>query len=174
VPLNFRTVSTRLGHIAFIMDDRGLRRVYLPEAGGAPALRARVRQEFPTATERRDLGPRLASQLQAYFEGEPVDFDVQLNLDAECATDFRRAVWNACHRIPYGQTVTYGGLARRAGRPGAARAVGTAMRCNPCPIVIPCHRVLGCNNAIGGYSGPGGVEFKRQLLQMESAVSIVL
>ena len=80
------------------------------------------------------------------------------------------AVWKACRAVGYGKTTSYGELARRAGRPGAARAVGTAMRRNPWPIVVPCHRVLKGDGSIGGYSGRGGVKFKRQLLEMEAAL----
>jgi methylated-DNA-[protein]-cysteine S-methyltransferase len=172
VALRFRTVTTRLGEVAFVMDERGLRRVYLPQCGGVQALRAKVQRDLPAAKEDPGLERHLADQLRRYFKGEPIKFDVQLSLDAEGASDFRHAVWSACHQIPYGQTASYGDLARSVGRPGAARAVGTAMRYNPCPIVVPCHRVLGCNNTIGGYSGPGGVEFKRRLLEMESAAHV--
>ncbi len=165
--LNFRIIETRLGPVGFVMDNQGLRRVYLPQGDG-DSLRTAMHAEFPAAVEADDLAPRLAEQLGRYFAGEPVEFDTPLSLDWTGATDFLRAVWTACYRIPYGRTATYGDLARRVGRPGAARAVGTAMRRNPCPIVIPCHRILGCGGKVGGYSGPGGVEFKQRLLEMES------
>lgn len=170
VALQFRIVTTRLGELAFVFDERGLRRVLLPQPAGPRGLRAAVKREFPAAREDSRLAPRLAGQLQRYFDGERIEFDVQLNLEAESATEFRRAVWLACHQIPYGQTTTYGDLARRVGHPRAARAVGTAMRSNPCPIIIPCHRVLGCNDCLGGYSAPGGIEFKRRLLELEGAM----
>jgi methylated-DNA-[protein]-cysteine S-methyltransferase len=81
------------------------------------------------------------------------------------ATPFARAVWQATAAIPYGETRTYGELARAAGSPGAARAVGGAMAKNPLPLVIPCHRVVGAGGRIGGFSP--GVSLKRCLLAHE-------
>ena len=84
-------------------------------------------------------------------------------------TDFDAEVYRACRSIPYGQTRSYKQLAEQVGRPGAARAVGGAMRRNPCPIITPCHRVLRSDGALGGFSSPGGVADKLKLLNMESA-----
>ena len=95
VALQFRIVTTRLGELAFVFDERGLRRVLLPQPAGPRGLRAAVKREFPAAREDSRLAPRLAGQLQRYFDGERIEFDVQLNLEAESATEFRRAVWLA-------------------------------------------------------------------------------
>ncbi|MBU0617216.1 MAG: MGMT family protein, partial [Planctomycetes bacterium] len=76
-----------------------------------------------------------------------------------------------CRRVCYGQTRSYKQLAEQLGRPGAARAVGTAMSRNPCPIVVPCHRVVRSDGSLGGFSGPDGVNTKHRLLQMEAAAS---
>ena len=81
------------------------------------------------------------------------------------------AVWKALKRVPAGQTITYGELAKRAGYPGAARAVGSAVACNPLPVVIPCHRVVPASGGIGKYSAKGGVRRKRELLDMEKRMS---
>jgi methylated-DNA-[protein]-cysteine S-methyltransferase len=163
----FRIVRTKLGYVGMVASPRGLCRIYLPERS-ADALRRRIRRDLPDIREDGRLLPELADTLRRYFAGERVEFDVRL--DCGDAADFRADVWQACLRVGYGKTVSYGELARRAGRPGAARAVGTAMSHNPFPIVVPCHRVVKSDGSLGGYSGPQGVAFKRRLLEMEAAV----
>ncbi|WP_148253513.1 methylated-DNA--[protein]-cysteine S-methyltransferase [Aidingimonas lacisalsi] len=101
------------------------------------------------------------SQVLGYLEGRRRSFSLDLAPDG---SEFQRQVWAALLRIPYGQTRTYGELARRLGRQGAARAIGAANRANPLPVVIPCHRVVAASD-IGGYSG--GKALKRQLLALE-------
>jgi methylated-DNA-[protein]-cysteine S-methyltransferase len=103
-------------------------------------------------------------QLTAYFAGQLTRFDLPLAPDG---TDFQKAVWDAMCKIPAGKTATYKELARMAGSPRAFQSVGTACGRNPIPIIIPCHRVLASNNKPGGYSGQGGLETKRTLLQIE-------
>jgi methylated-DNA-[protein]-cysteine S-methyltransferase len=106
-----------------------------------------------------------ASQLDGYFAGERTDFDVPMELDG---TGFQREVWTELSRIPYGETISYGELARRVGRPSAPRAVGQANGRNPIPVIVPCHRVL-ASNGIGGYGG--GLKVKRQLLAVEGVTA---
>ena len=108
----------------------------------------------------------MRDQLEAYFAGERVEFDVPLDLDE--ATPFRRSVWSALLEIPYGETVSYGELARRLALPTAARAVGAANGSNPISIIIPCHRVIGSSGDLTGYAG--GLERKRYLLRHEADV----
>jgi methylated-DNA-[protein]-cysteine S-methyltransferase len=103
-------------------------------------------------------------QVEAYFAGTRKTFDLPVDLDGY--TPFQQAVFRAAMAIPYGSVSTYGELARSAGYPNAARAVGQVMRRNPVALVIPCHRVVGANS-IGGYGGPEGVEIKRALLALE-------
>jgi len=112
----------------------------------------------------------LVELLQAYAEGTPVDFS-QVPIELDVSSDFRRGVLNACRKVPYGQTISYGQLALRAGVPGAARAVGTCMAQNPLPLIVPCHRVTRTGGEIGPYSAPGGTATKRRLLAMEAASS---
>jgi methylated-DNA-[protein]-cysteine S-methyltransferase len=102
-----------------------------------------------------------ATQLEEYFAGERTDFDLRMELDG---TPFQREVWAELARIPYGETISYGELARRVGRPNGPRAVGQANGRNPIPIIVPCHRVL-ASNGIGGYGG--GLKVKRALLALE-------
>jgi methylated-DNA-[protein]-cysteine S-methyltransferase len=101
--------------------------------------------------------------LQAYFEGE---LDAVAGLrTAGAGTEFQRLVWRALRRIPAGQTISYGGLAARLGRPNAARAVGLANGANPVPIVVPCHRVIGADASLTGFGS--GLSRKRWLLDHE-------
>ncbi|MGK5731454.1 methylated-DNA--[protein]-cysteine S-methyltransferase [Streptomyces sp. URMC 124] len=114
----------------------------------------------------RDPAPfaRTREQLEEYFAGSRTAFDLPLALTG---TDFQRAVWNALLEIPYGETVSYGELAARIGRPTAARAVGLANGKNPVGIVVPCHRVVGATGDLTGYGG--GLPRKRRLLTFEQA-----
>ncbi|RCS53872.1 methylated-DNA--[protein]-cysteine S-methyltransferase [Bremerella cremea] len=111
----------------------------------------------------------LLQDLIDYAAGVRIDFS-QVEVYYDEPTPFRRRIWEACQQIPYGQLVTYGQLAKLAGRPGAARAVGSAMSNNQIPIIIPCHRVIAAGNKIGGFTNPQGVRFKQRLLQLEAAL----
>ncbi|HET9120759.1 MAG TPA: methylated-DNA--[protein]-cysteine S-methyltransferase [Solirubrobacterales bacterium] len=107
-----------------------------------------------------------ARQLEAYFSGDLLTFDLPLELQG---TAFQRRCWLALASIPYGQTVSYGEQARRLGLgPDAARAVGAANGQNPLPIVLPCHRVIGANGSLTGFGG--GLDVKRYLLELEGAL----
>ena len=105
-------------------------------------------------------------QLESYFAGKLHRFDLPLRIEG---TPFQLKVWEQLRQIPYGQTVSYRELARRAGQPGASRAVGGANRRNPIPIVVPCHRVISADGTLGGYSGNcgGSADVKRALLRLE-------
>jgi O-6-methylguanine DNA methyltransferase len=103
-------------------------------------------------------------QIEDFFAGRPTAFDCPLDM---AGTPFQLRVWEALKQIPYGQTMTYGQLAAKLGRPNAARAVGGACGANPIPIVVPCHRVLASNGGLGGYGG--GLEWKQWLLDLEGS-----
>ncbi|MHA3020175.1 methylated-DNA--[protein]-cysteine S-methyltransferase [Mycobacterium sp. BMJ-28] len=103
-------------------------------------------------------------QLDAYFAGERVDFDLALDL---VGTAFQRRVWQALLTIPYGETRSYGEIAEQVGSPTAYRAVGLANGHNPVGIIVPCHRVIGANGSLTGYGG--GLDKKRVLLEMEKS-----
>ena len=106
-----------------------------------------------------------ARQLTEYFAGERREFALPL---APSGTPFRLRVWAAMQAIPYGQTRSYGDLARALD--SAPRAIGGACGANPIPLVIPCHRVVGAGGALGGFSGGAGCDTKRQLLALERAL----
>ncbi len=110
-----------------------------------------------------ELAPVVA-QLQAYFAGELTDFDLPLQMHG---TEFQRRVWAALCEIPYGETISYGELARWVGNPKASRAVGLANGRNPVAIVVPCHRVIGADGSLTGYGG--GLDRKVWLLEHEAS-----
>ena len=103
-----------------------------------------------------------AGQLGEYFVGRRREFDLRVRLQG---TEFQERVWGALREIGYGETVTYGELARRLGNPAAVRAVGLANGANPVAIVVPCHRVVGAGGQLTGYAG--GLDVKRRLLALE-------
>jgi methylated-DNA-[protein]-cysteine S-methyltransferase len=107
------------------------------------------------------------AQLRAYFAGERFGFD--LPLDLQGGTPFQQDVWSALQAIPPGGTTSYGELARRLGKPQAARAIGAAVGRNPVSIVVPCHRVLGTGGGLTGYAG--GLERKTALLRLEGVLA---
>jgi methylated-DNA-[protein]-cysteine S-methyltransferase len=151
-----------VGPLLVAATDQGLARIaYDPDPEAAEDQLARV---FGARLLRvpRAVDP-VRRQLDEYFEGERRDFE--LAIDLRVASDFSRAVLDELAHVPYGQVTTYGALAAQAGRPRAARAVGTIMNRNPIPIVLPCHRVVGSTGALVGYAG--GLERKQLLLALE-------
>jgi methylated-DNA-[protein]-cysteine S-methyltransferase len=111
--------------------------------------------------------PEAVEQLEAYFAGGRTDFELELDL---VGTQFQRRVWAALQTIPYGETRSYGEIARQIGAPGAFRAVGLANGHNPIGIIVPCHRVIGSNGSLTGYGG--GLDRKRALLELEKSRTV--
>ncbi|MGH2832764.1 MAG: methylated-DNA--[protein]-cysteine S-methyltransferase [Solirubrobacteraceae bacterium] len=123
--------------------------------------------ELPAGCVRDDDAlAHVVEQLNAYFAGTLTEFDLPLRMVT--GTEFQQSVWRALTEIPYGETISYGELARRVGSPGASRAVGLANGRNPIGIIVPCHRVIGANGSLTGYGG--GLERKRWLLEHEASV----
>lgn len=147
--------SSPLGTLTLESDGASLLRIRLPEEDWRPD---------PTEERRADPAPFAAAiaQLDAYFAGERRTFDLDLT---PRGTDFQLRVWTLLQEIPWGETISYSELARRAGNPAACRAVGAANGRNPLPIVIPCHRVVGSNGTLTGYAG--GLAAKKALLELE-------
>lgn len=132
-------------------------------------VHCRVQQSHPAVSSRSDATLELAAaQLDAYFRGASRSFS--LPLDFRNLSPFTVRVLKALGKVPYGQTLSYGELARLAGSPRAARAVGGVMARNPYPIVIPCHRVIGAAGRMIGYSGGAGIATKEWLLRFERQV----
>jgi O-6-methylguanine DNA methyltransferase len=115
----------------------------------------------------RDWHPELRRALERYAQGRFVDL-AAFEIEIGPTTDYRRRVLETARRIPYGETLSYGELAARAGKPRAARAVGSAMASNRIALLIPCHRVVSAGG-IGGFSCRTGVELKRRLLELEAS-----
>ena len=160
------TLSTDLGWMAWVAADGAVGQLVF---GYASARRA-IDALGPGLIDNASPGPaddELAQRLQAYAAGKPVDFR-DVRVDTPPVSDFHRRVLHACRQIPYGQTCTYGELARRAGSPRAARAVGRCMAINRVPLIIPCHRVTASDGRLGGFSAPGGIRIKERLLAMEA------
>lgn len=161
-----------LGPCGIAWGPHGLRAVALPEATVGHMV-ARLRARAPDAVP---MPPppwvlHLARRLCRHLAGEAVDYaDVTLDLSGVPA--FHRAVYTVARGIPSGVTVSYGALAARLGRPGAARAVGQAMARNPWLLVVPCHRVLAADGGVGGFSAHGGVATKVRLLALEGVPSM--
>jgi methylated-DNA-[protein]-cysteine S-methyltransferase len=107
---------------------------------------------------------KAADWLRNYFSGDKADYQGPLDLSG---TDFQKAVWHEISSIKHGQTLSYGEIAHRIGKPKASRAVGAAVGANPIPLIVPCHRVMGASGKITGYSGGDGIPTKRKLLALE-------
>jgi len=123
--------------------------------------------EKPEAIKQQtnDVIEKTIIQLKEYFEGSRQEFSVNISLNG---TPFQKEVWHALMNIPYGQTITYGELAKQLGDVHKVRAVGRANGQNPIPIIIPCHRVIGADNRLTGYAG--GIKRKKYLLKHEGAL----
>jgi methylated-DNA-[protein]-cysteine S-methyltransferase len=160
VDVRYDVVDSPVGALHVARTDRGLCRISYFEDGWEDALA----RGFGVRVLRAPLDD-VRRELDEYFEGRRRGFDLPLDLRV---APFHEAVLRELALVPYGQTETYGALARKAGRPGAARAVGTVMNRNPIPIVLPCHRIVGASGALTGYAG--GLEAKRRLLELEGAI----
>jgi methylated-DNA-[protein]-cysteine S-methyltransferase len=151
------SIDTPIGTLVLVGDDAALTHVWLPGSSELGSTQGRAPAPLRLA----------AAQLDEYFSGTRTSFALPL---APHGTAFQVAVWKALADIRYGETITYGELARRIDRPAASRAVGQANGANPLPIVYPCHRVVAAGGRLGGYGG--GLETKRRLLALEGAAPL--
>ena len=152
---SYARIECPVGPLLLVADDSGLRRIEFVNGRKPPHVDP---QWHDDAEQLRET----IRQLRAYFAGELEAFDLPLEPEG---TPFQLAVWKRLCEIPYGETISYGELARRIGNPNASRAVGLANGSNPIPIVIPCHRVIGSNGKLTGYGG--GLPIKEKLLALE-------
>jgi len=144
--------ETSLGLLGIEATDAGIRRISFFPKG-------------PMGGGRDQRINALLADIESYARGDPVDLS-RHPTDLSQATDFQRRVWRAASSIPYGETASYGELARAIGCPGAARAVGNALGANPTPLIIPCHRIVAKGGA-GGFSV--GLPMKLKLLGLEGS-----
>lgn len=151
----YADMDSPVGTLTLLGDGEVLVGLFMHEQRHRPLL--------PDGCERRDrVFGAVREQLRAYFAGKLRDFEVPLRGQGSA---FQQRVWGALCKIPFGETESYGQLARRVGNPNASRAVGLANGKNPIGIIVPCHRVVGANGSLTGYGG--GLERKRYLLELE-------
>jgi methylated-DNA-[protein]-cysteine S-methyltransferase len=151
------TIASPLGTLTLTASDGFLIGVSMDGQKHVP--------EAPVDSRRDDAWfADITAQLDAYFAGDLTRFDVPVRV---AGTDFQRRVWSHLSDIPYGETISYGELARRVGNPKASRAVGLANGRNPVSIIVPCHRVIGADGSLTGYGG--GIERKTWLLDLEAS-----
>lgn len=153
---HYAVMKSPIGPLLLAGDEHGLRLVHFSTG-------RRPKSPEPDWIEDRAPFKEVIRQLEAYFAGKLQEFDLPLVLDG---TDFQLLVWRNLQTIPYGETTSYGQLAKRIGKPEASRAVGLANGSNPIPIIIPCHRVIGSNGDLTGFGG--GLPLKKRLLALES------
>jgi methylated-DNA-[protein]-cysteine S-methyltransferase len=153
----FRNMDSLVGPLTIAGDGETVTNLRMADQSHPPSGQSDWRED-PRCFE------AVVVQLEEYFAGERTIFDLAMRLEG---TAFQRAVWRALTEIPYGETCSYGEVAHRVGRPGAARAVGVANGHNPVGIIVPCHRVIGASGALVGYGG--GVQRKQVLLQLEQS-----
>ncbi|HWZ97001.1 MAG TPA: methylated-DNA--[protein]-cysteine S-methyltransferase [Candidatus Dormibacteraeota bacterium] len=153
----YATMESPVGTLRLVGEETGLRTVWF--------VRGR-KNEAPAAEWREDAAffVDVMRQLREYFAGALREFDIPLLMEG---TEFQKRVWKMLQTIPYGETISYGELAKKIGDPKAVRAVGAANGQNPIPIIVPCHRVIGSDGSLTGFGG--GIENKKKLLELESA-----
>ncbi len=158
MPLSFTTMPSPVGELTLVASDAGLVAVLWPHDDFD-----RVRWGEMVSDDAHTVLIAAAAQLDAYFAGTRTAFDLPLDFRG---TDFQKSVWAALLTIPFGETRSYGEIARAIGQPTASRAVGAANGRNPISIIAPCHRVIGANGALTGFAG--GMAAKRLLLALEN------
>jgi methylated-DNA-[protein]-cysteine S-methyltransferase len=166
---NYTLFETAIGTCGIVWTARGVCGMQLPEKDAAATL-ARVHRRHPGAVEASPPPAirRAIDGIVALLAGEKRDL-TDVAIDDERQSDFNKRVYAIARTIPPGKTMTYGEIAERLGDKTLARAVGQAMGENPTPIIMPCHRVLAAGGKTGGFSAPGGIVTKLQLLTIEGA-----
>jgi len=154
--------KTDFGWAAVAATEKGVCEVVLPTQSKT-LVRKMVSDASLSSTP---LLSALERDIVRYFKGGRVSFK-DYRLDYKDATEFQKLVWKAASRIPYGETATYGDVARAVGKPSSCRAVGQALGANPIPLLIPCHRVVAASG-VGGFSG--GTDLKAKMLQLEGTL----
>ena len=165
---HYQTFETASGHAAIAWNAAGISALRLPASSPEAAERSLLRR-LPAAVRAEppsDVAETIAAT-QRYFAGEEIDFaDVPIDLGEQ--EPLFAQIYAAVRQLRWGQTTTYGAVAKAVGAgPAAARAVGRAMAMNPLPLIIPCHRVLAAGGKVGGFSAPGGADSKVKMLAIE-------
>lgn len=162
--------ETALGFVGIAWSDAGLTRLCLFQREQASVERRLERLgvagEIHSEVEAPAWVAALVRDIRAYAKGEDIDFS-GVPVDLQGVDDFRLAIYDAARKLGFGETTTYGELAKRAGHAGLPRETGQALGANPVPLVIPCHRILAAGGKIGGFSAPGGSTTKEKMLALE-------
>jgi len=164
--IKYTIFQTKWGYFGLAGTESALCRTHLP-GPESPKIESRLLENLPGAQFDSTYFKILQKQIAAYFEGSCVNFRPDIPVVLDGFGVFSHKVLIACRSIEFGQRITYAGLAKKAGRPAASRAVGNALAKNPLPLIIPCHRVLRTDGKMGGFSAPGGVSFKKRMLTLE-------
>ncbi len=160
--------ETAMGFMGIAWSTSGLTRLCLPQSSRKAVEHRMMRLGF-TGPASGDLPEWVASAvdaIKAYAAGETVDFS-DVPVDLAGVDDFRLAIYEAARKLRFGETTTYGELAKRAGHAGLPRETGVALGANPVPLIIPCHRITAAGGKLGGFSAPGGSATKEKMLTLE-------
>ncbi len=162
-------IDTEIGTFGLAWTGKGISRAALPDSRPGAVGQRMARYGSRSGAPEEEIA-ELVADIQAYGRGERIEFDdVPLDLDGQ--PEFNRKVYDDILKLRWGETTTYGEIARRLGDVALSRAVGAALGANPVPLIVPCHRVLGSNGKAGGFSAPGGAGSKMKMLAMEKAAS---
>lgn len=159
------TIESPIGPLTLVAQGGALACLYMNDHRHAPEVSAFGAAE-PGPGPQAEVLELTEHQLAEYFAGERQEFNIPLHMPG---TPFQQQVWAGLRQIPFGETISYGELARRLGQPNASRAVGLANGKNPVSIIVPCHRVIGASGRLTGYGG--GLDRKQLLLDLERKVS---
>ena len=160
---------TKWGYFGLAGNKSGLCRTQLP-LPEREKVESLILKNLPQAEFDKSYFKNLQEQIIAYFEGEHVNFGLEVAVSFNGLRGFSHNVLKACRTIGFGQQITYAGLAKKLKSPDAGRAVGNALAKNPLPLIIPCHRVIRSDGKLGGFSAPGGISLKKRLLQHEKHI----
>jgi len=170
--IKYAIFKTRWGHFGLAGTEYGLCRTQLP-GPKSEKIKSLLLKNLPLPNQASSIEfdktffKTLQEQITAYFEGAHVNFSRDIPLVLYGFSSFSISVLTTCRDVAFGQTITYGRLAKQSGRPNASRAVGSALAKNPLPLIIPCHRIVRSDGKLGGFSAPGGVKLKKRLLLHE-------
>lgn len=168
--LFYHLFDTALGWMGTAWSETGIVAVQTPDRDRETTMRRLLRKlpeaEASESSNLAGFAEDAASRLQAYAAGEQADLD-SIPLDLSGIGPFNLDIYRVARELGFGETVTYGELAKRAGHAGLARETGQALGENPIPIIVPCHRIVAAGGKLGGFSAPGGTRTKERLLALE-------
>lgn len=167
--IGYTLFDTAVGRCGIAWSERGISAIMLPESDDEATRKRLLRRvgSAPETSSPANIQQAIAA-IRSLLEGERIDLST-IAVDLEGMPDFNLQVYDIARKIPAGETLTYGDIAKRLGDVQLSRAVGQAMGQNPVPIVVPCHRVVAAGGKTGGFSAPGGSRTKLKILAIERA-----